>query len=338
MPGGKLVCVLCVVATSALGSVAEDLDAAIALYEAKKSESAVKALKAVVADSEASFSIRARAHLYIGLALAKLSENVAANAAFADAFQLDPSLTIPFGTRPDIAQRAEQVRAEVKARLEAKQDMAEWSSPTGLPPPPLPQAEPAAPPPTPAPGPVAAPDPILVAPPLPVLPAPPPAPVAQPLPPPEPRRLAVRREVEPPSPDDGLHVGLGMRFIWNPLDEVVGPGAELNFGSQSGGRRLAALLTVFPGRQWGVGGALRILFGPVIKRWRIEFGFDLGAIVYPAHLQAAFEVSTRVLGFSFPAGPVRVNVQLLTAAVYVNFFSKPISGVPALAAGFGVEY
>ena len=144
--------------------------------------------------------------------------------------------------------------------------------------------------------------------------------------------------VEPVNPDDGVHFGAGMRFIYDPIVDVVGPGAELTFGSQREGRHLGALVTFFPGRQWGVGGALRILFGPVIKRWRIEFGFDLGAILYPSRLQVAFEVSTQVLGFSFPAGPVRVKIKLLTAGLYANFFSRPIVVLPALGAGFGVEY
>ena len=129
-----------------------------------------------------------------------------------------------------------------------------------------------------------------------------------------------------------------MRFIYDPVDDIVGPGAELTFGSQSCGRHLGALFTFFPGRQWGVGGALRVLFGPVIKRWRIEFGFDLGVILYPSHLRVAFEVSTQVLGFSFPVGPVRVKIKLRTAGLYANFVSKPIVILPALGAGFGVEY
>ena len=129
-----------------------------------------------------------------------------------------------------------------------------------------------------------------------------------------------------------------MRFTYDPVADVVGPGAELTFGSQAGGRHLGVLFTLFPGRQWGVGSALRILFGPVIRRWRIEFGFDLGVIVYPSHWRVAFELSTQALGFSFPVGPVRVKIKLLTAGLYANFISTPIVVLPALGAGFGVEY
>jgi hypothetical protein len=356
MRGGKiwrLGGVLALIAASAWADPESELTAAIGLYEAKKSEQAVKALRAVVSSSEATAAVRARAHLYIGLALSKLGENVGATAAFADAFQLDPSLTIPFGTSPKIAARAEVVRAETKAKLEARADMSEWASPTGLPPPPLPPAEsaiPAAPPPIPP-----AQDPAFSAPPLPIaeaapLPPPTPAPFVGPvLPAPEPLPAPplpaptpiVRRppaKVEPENPDDGPHFGLGMRFIYDPVDDVVGPGGELTFGMQKGGRQLGALFTLYPGRQVGVGGALRVLFGPVIKRWRIEFGFDLGVIIYPSRLQVAFEVSTQVLGFSFPVGPVRVKIKLLTAGLYGNFVSNPIVVLPALGAGFGVEY
>lgn len=363
MRGGKLVCAVGLIAATAFAGAHDALDAAIGLYDAKKSEQAVKALREVVGLPDATPAIRSRAHLYMGLALAKLGEKVASDAAFADAFALDPMLAVPFGTRQDIAERAEKIRTETKARQEAKRDMAEWSGPTGpspgtAPPPPTPQpdapppqplaqAQPVGPPPRPLPQPApAGPDPLLAAPALPgAEPLPPlPPPTASPAPSPSaPPRPAPRPVVRAPgtkkkSEDDGVHFGLGMRFIWNPVDDVVGPAGELNFGNQSGGVRLGGLFTLFPGRNWGVGGALRVLFGPVIYRWRIEFGFDLGAIIYPTHLQTAIEVTHRVLGFSFPAGPVRVNVQLLTAGLYMNFVSNPIAVIPTLTAGFGVEY
>ena len=129
-----------------------------------------------------------------------------------------------------------------------------------------------------------------------------------------------------------------MRLLYNPLDEVLGAGAEATLESQRGGRQLSAVVTLFPGRLWGVGAAFRIQFGPVIRRWRIEFGFDLGLILYPSRLNLAVEFATQVLGFSFPVGPVRVKVKLLTASAYANFFSNPLVLVPALGAGLGVEY
>ena len=327
---------LLLLATPAWADLDTELGAAIGLYEAKKSEQAVKALRLVASSPGASTALRARALLYIGLCLSKLAEHVGATVAFADAFELDPTIPIPFGTRPEIASRAEGVRLETKAKLEARADIAEWSSPSGLPqaqpqpfpPPPLPQAEPVAPllpPPVPP-----AVEPGLFAPPLPapVEAAPPPAPALPP----------VVLKAAPEDRDDGLHAGAGLRIVYNPIEEVVGPLVELNFGSQNGGRRLAALLTLVPGRLAGVGGALRILFGPVIQRWRIEFGFDLGVTVFPSRGQVAFDVSTQVLGFSFPAGPVRVSAKLLTVGIYANFLANPISFVPAIGAGVGVEY
>lgn len=313
---------LLLLATPAWADLDTELGAAIGLYEAKKSEQAVKALRLIASSPGASTALRARALLYIGLCLSKLAEHVGATVAFADAFELDPTIPIPFGTRPEIASRAEGVRLETKAKLEARADIAEWSSPSGLP-----QAQPQPFPPPPMPPTV---EPGLPAPPLPVPveAAPPPAPALPP----------VVLKAAPEDRDDGLHAGAGLRIVYNPIEEVVGPLVELNFGSQNGGRRLAALLTLVPGRLAGVGGALRILFGPVIQRWRIEFGFDLGVTVFPSRGQVAFDVSTQVLGFSFPAGPVRVSAKLLTVGIYANFLANPISFVPAIGAGVGVEY
>ena len=91
-----------------------DLTAAIGLYEAKKSEQAVKALRALVAAPDSSASVRARANLYIGLGLSKLGDAAGATAAFSTAFELDPTLPLPFGTRPDIMARAEVLRADAR--------------------------------------------------------------------------------------------------------------------------------------------------------------------------------------------------------------------------------
>ena len=321
--------VLALLASAAWADAAADLDAAISLYDLKKSEQAVRALRAVLASSDATGPVRARAHLYIALALSKLGENVGATASFIDAFTLDPLLPLPFGTRPEVVSRAEALRAETQAKIEARADLAEWNTPTEVPPQPpapLPPADPAFPAP-----PLAVAEAPLPPVEVPVQPALPPAPAPAPIVQQAPRE-------KPTNPDDGIHFGAGMRFLYNPLDELIGPGAEFSFGSQSGGRQLAVLLTLFPGRQWGVGAAARIMFGPVIKRWRIEFGFDFGAILYPSRMQGAFEVSTQVLGFSFPAGPVRVKIKLFNAAVYANLFSRPVVFIPALGAGFGVEY
>ncbi len=337
---------LALLASAVWASSPVGLTSGIALYEAKKSEQAARVLREVLSTRELDSATRAQANLYLGLALSKLGETVAATDAFRAAFEVDLSIEIPFVTRAEIAIRAEAIRAETKARQEARAEMSEWASPGATP---LPSVEPVVPK-----APLLAPEAEFSAPPLepafvePVLSQPPavasPAPLVAVAPkptqgrPPPARIIAEEVKVEPRSPDDGLHVGLGMRFLYNPIDEVLGPVGELTFGSQRGGRRLAALVTVFPGRQWGVGAALRLLFGPVIKRWRIEFGFDLGVIVYPSRLHVAVEAATQVLGFSFPVGPVRVKITLLNVALYANFFSRPMALVPAIGAGFGVEY
>ena len=75
-------------------------------------------------------------------------------------------------------------------------------------------------------------------------------------------------------------------------------------------------------------------------RVRVEplSGFDVGVILYPSHTRVAFEATTQVIGFSFPIGPERVKVKLLTAGLYANFFTTPIALIPALGAGLGAEY
>ncbi|MFZ5468669.1 MAG: hypothetical protein ACOZIN_04450, partial [Myxococcota bacterium] len=173
-------------------------------------------------------------------------------------------------------------------------------------------------------------------------PLPPAKPAPAPAPPPVSSAVSASsapKQPSAPAPSSSARsTGLGLRLLYVPEDQVIGPALELALNNQSGASRTSVVLTAYPGPDWGFGASARLGFGPSLSFGRFELGFDIGMVLVPTKLILAYEGQAHLLGFSFPAGPVRLVLRLASVGLYGTLTTEPMVMRGAVSAGMAVEY
>ncbi|MCC7387022.1 MAG: hypothetical protein IT384_34620 [Deltaproteobacteria bacterium] len=91
-----------------------DLEDGIAFYENLDTERAIERLRAATKAADLGSADRARAFLYLGIVSYEIGRERDADAAWKDAFAIDPKIPAPPGTSPKVIQAMDKLRAAGK--------------------------------------------------------------------------------------------------------------------------------------------------------------------------------------------------------------------------------